>query len=148
MLSVDTNVFVYAVDQSEPRKQAIALEVGRRAQVQGAAIALQVCGEFYVASTRRLKRAPWEAAQAARNLMTAFPTFSAGRAHAERALAEAAAGRFSYCDALLLSAADAAGCTALLTEDMSDGARFGRVEIVNPFAPDGLSARAQELLTA
>ncbi len=51
-------------------------------------------------------------------------------------------------DALLLSAADAAGCTALFTEDMSDGARFGRVEIVDPFAPDGLSARAQELLTA
>lgn len=148
MLSVDTNVFVCAVDQSEPHKQAIALEVGRRARAQGAAIALQVCGEFYAASTRRLKRAPWEAAQAARNLMTAFPTFEASRAHADCALAEAAAGRFSYRDALLLSAADAAGCTALFTEDMSDGARFGRVEIVNPFAPDGLSARAQELLTA
>ena len=70
------------------------------------------------------------------------------RSSSSAVLAEAAAGRFSYWDALLLSAADAAGCTALLTEDMSDGARFGRVEIVNPFAPNGLSARAQELLTA
>jgi predicted nucleic acid-binding protein len=148
MLSVDTNIFVYAVDQSDPAKQTVALEVGLRAQASGAAIGVQVCGEFYVASTRGLKRAPWEAAQAARNLMTAFATFSADRANVERALAEAAAGRFSYWDALLLSAADSAGCTVLFSEDMSDGARFGRVEIVNPFAPDGLSARADELLTA
>jgi predicted nucleic acid-binding protein len=148
MLSVDTNIFVYAVDQSDPVKQAVAMDVGRRAQEAGAAVALQVCGEFYVATTRRFGRAPWEAAQAARNLMTAFSTFSARRSNVERALAEAAAGRFSYWDALLLSAADEAGCTALLTEDMTDGAHFGRVEIVNPFAPDGLSARATELLEA
>lgn len=148
MLSLDTNIFVYAVDQSDPEKQAIAVEVSRRAREAGAAIGLQVCGEFYAATTRRLGRAPWEASQAARNLMTAFPTFFARRSSVERALAEAAAGRFSYWDALLLSSADEAGCTALLTEDMTDGARFGRVEIVNPFAPNGLSVRASELLSA
>lgn len=146
MLTIDTNVFVYAVDQSEPAKQSIALDIGRRAQAGGAALALQVCGEFYNASTRRLKRAPWEAAQAARNLMTAFPTFNARRSAVERALAEAAAGRFSYWDALLLTSADEAGCTALLTEDMADGMRFGHVEIVNPFSDGGVSPRAAELL--
>jgi predicted nucleic acid-binding protein len=148
MLSVDTNIFIYAVDQSEPEKQPLAMEVGRRAQAVGAAIALQVCGEFYSASTRRLKRAPWEAAQASRNLMTAFPTFNASRTAVERALAEAAAGRFSYWDGLLLASADEAGCTALLSEDMADGLRFGGVEIVNPFAGDRLSDRAVELLGA
>jgi predicted nucleic acid-binding protein len=103
-------------------------------------------GEFYVTAVRKLKRAPWEAAQAARNLLGSFDTFTASRAALERALAEAAAGRFSYWDALLLASANEAGCRFCFSEDMADGVRLGGVEVVAPFGDGGLGARAMKVL--
>lgn len=43
-------------------------------------------------------------------------------------------------DANLATAAEAAG---LLFEDMADGMRIGELEVVNPFAIDGLPKRAR-----
>ena len=39
----------------------------------------------------------------------------------------------SFYDALVLQAAIASGCSALLTEDMQHGAVIGGVRITNPF---------------
>jgi predicted nucleic acid-binding protein len=61
-------------------------------------------------------------------------------------LAQSAAGRLSYWDALLLASCAQAGLTVLLSEDMQDGFKLGGVEVVNPFGPSGLSARAREVL--
>jgi predicted nucleic acid-binding protein len=46
--------------------------------------------------------------------------------------------RLSWWDALILAAAQEAGCTALVTEDLQDGRSYGGVTVVNPFrvAPD------------
>ena len=46
---------------------------------------------------------------------------------------------------MLVSAAEA-GCTAMLSEDMQDGAVLHGVEIVNPFDMGGMSPRAAERL--
>ncbi len=64
------------------------------------------------------------------------------------ALRAAAEGRACYWDALLVATAAEAGCAAILTEDMADGATLFGVRIVNPFAGDPLSAQAGALLTA
>ncbi|MGY6533003.1 PIN domain-containing protein [Glycocaulis sp.] len=146
MVTLDTNIFVYAIDEAEPEKSAVATELADRVQRAGAPVALQVCGEFFVAASRRSGRAPWEVAQSARNLLAAYPSFRTSRTAVERALAEAAAGRFSYWDAVLLASADEAGCTALLTEDMADGARLGGVEVIHPFAAGAMSERAEAAL--
>lgn len=145
-LTIDTNVFVYALDARDTVKQAIAFDLIKRARLGDCAVGLQVCGELYAALTRRLRRAPWEAGQAARNAMASFDNFSASRTAVERALAEAMAGRFSYWDALLLASAQEAGCAVLFSEDMADGATLGTVEVVNPFGPGGLSERALAVL--
>jgi len=39
----------------------------------------------------------------------------------------------SFCDALVIEAAADAGCSALLTEDMQCGRKFGGVTVQNPF---------------
>ena len=39
----------------------------------------------------------------------------------------------SFWDALVVSAASMAGCDHLLTEDLQDGMRLGRVTVANPF---------------
>ncbi len=40
---------------------------------------------------------------------------------------------FSYWDSVILAAAQALGCSELLTEDLNHGQRIGSVTIVNPF---------------
>jgi predicted nucleic acid-binding protein len=62
-------------------------------------------------------------------------------------LASASAGRASYWDALLVATAAGAGCTTILTEDMSDGTVLHGVRILNPFAGDGLTEAAEALLS-
>lgn len=146
IITADTNIFLYSVDERAPDKQSVALELIEVVRRSRWPVGLQVAGEFYRAATRRLGKAPWEAAQGARNLIASYPSFTATRRSTERALAEAASGRFSFWDANLLSAAEAAGCTHMLTEDMRDGTRLGAIEVVSAFDGSGISARALALL--
>jgi predicted nucleic acid-binding protein len=146
MITLDTNIFVYLVDDRDPAKQAIAAQVIARAAALRAPVALQVVGEFQNASIRKLRLPPFVAAQAARNILTGFDVFGAAVSDADSALGQLAAGRLSYWDALLISSARAAGCSALISEDMQDGTTVMGLEIVNPFGRDGLSDRAQTLL--
>jgi predicted nucleic acid-binding protein len=39
----------------------------------------------------------------------------------------------SFYDALVVAAADAAGCRVLLTEDLQHGRKFGGLTVENPF---------------
>src|SRR3990167_4306828 len=135
IVSVDTNIFVYAVDNRDMNKQAAALSIVADLGVRRAPVALQVIGEINAALHRRLKMPVHFAAQHARNVLVAFDAFPFDERAVDIALAQAGAGRMSYWDALLVAACDASGVDVLLTEDMQDGYRFCRVEIVNPFGP-------------
>ena len=64
------------------------------------------------------------------------------------ALDAAAAGRASYRDALPVATAAAAGCTAILTEDLADGSLVRGVRILHPFAGGDLSSEAVALPAA
>jgi predicted nucleic acid-binding protein len=48
---------------------------------------------------------------------------------------------------LLVKTAAEVGCTAILTDDLSDGTMFDGMRIINPFAGASLSAAAEALLT-
>ena len=144
--TIDTNILVYSVDGRDPGRQVVAQVVTEAVRLSGGPLGLQVCGEFYRVTTKRFRQPPWLAAQAARNYMTAFPVFPATIASTERALAEAAAGRLSFWDANLVWAAEQAGCTHLVSEDMADGLLIGRLEVVNPFDGAQVSERIRELL--
>jgi len=146
MITADTNVFIYLWDSSAPAKMAMARQLTAALADQVSAIGLQVVGEVQNVLRRKLKQPPWEAAQNARNLLTAFDTFTASESNANEALALMSAGRMSYWDALLVTSARDAGCTAFLTEDMADGMRLGALEIINPFGPGVPSDRALALL--
>jgi len=145
-ISADTNVFVYAVDGRDPAKQAIAQSIiSALARVEGV-VGLQVIGELQNALRRRLKLPAFHAIQTARNVLVQFSAFAYDQTAVEIALAQSAAGKMSYWDALLLTAADAVGVTSLISEDMTDGLVYGGLEIINPFAPDGPSARVRQIL--
>lgn len=145
MITIDSNVFLYLLDDAAPDKQAVAAQVVAAGNERGAAIALQVVGEVQNVAVRKLKLPTFVAAQFARNILTAFDTLGAVSADADVALGQLASGRLSYWDALLIACVKRNGCSTLITEDLQDGATILGVEIVNPFGPDGLSPRAAAL---
>jgi predicted nucleic acid-binding protein len=146
VITADTNIFVYNVDVDDPAKHHASAEILDALATRRSPIALQVAGEFYSALIRQLRRPPWQSAQAARNLLASFPIIAATQRSTQRALAEAATGRLSFWDANLLSAAEAGGCTYIISEDMADGFRLGRLEVIHPFAGGDISDRARALL--
>ncbi|MFO1047197.1 MAG: PIN domain-containing protein [Geminicoccaceae bacterium] len=146
-VGLDTNVLVYTVDSQNAEKCRRAQELVRLtvATARGL-VALQTVGEFYAAVTRRGLQSRDAAAQQARDWLRLFPVVEARFVDVDDALASAAAGRTSYWDGMLLATLRRAGCVALLTEDMQDGAVHAGVTIRNPFAGDRLPAEIDALL--
>lgn len=131
----DTNVLVYLFDTDAPEKQARAREaLGRALEQEAVVVSTQVLQEFFVTVTRKLARPlPAGAAEAAlRRLME----LAVVQVSPDMILAAAVSGRrdrISFWDALILTAAAAAGCGEVLSEDLQHGRSFGRVRVVNPF---------------
>jgi predicted nucleic acid-binding protein len=121
------------------------LEILDRAVRRDCVLTLQALAEFFHAATRKRMVARTEAAAQLR-WATAFPTASADPGALWMALEFAADGRLSLWDALLLTTAERYACEIVLSEDMQDGARFGRVTIVDPFVGEVLPGRVVKLL--
>ena len=145
-VTLDTNVLIYAFDERDAVKQAIAKQVLRRIAELGAPLALQVVGEFQNAAVKRLKMPAPFAAASGHQFLATFRTFPYDHLAVERATSSFATGRLSYWDGLLIAAAEQVGITSLISEDMQDGMHFGRLEIVNPFEGSALSPRARTVL--
>lgn len=130
---VDTNVFLYASDEADPRKQHAArhwraeLWKSRRGRVS-----FQVLGEFYVNAVRLRPKARDEARGEVRDLLAWNPVV-ADAALLERGWKLQDRYQLSYWDALIVAAAKAADCLYLLTEDLQAGQELEGVEVVNPF---------------
>ena len=133
---IDTNVFVYQLDGSDPRKHAIAGGIVRDALAsKGACISYQVVQEFLnVACSKAQVPLTLEQAQAYLDTVL-LPLMQIG-ASAEllrRALAIRARWRFGVYDSLIVGAALMAGCSRLLSEDLQHGQRIEGMTVVDPF---------------
>ena len=145
---LDTNVLIYAVEAGGGAKARQAEAMVRQAvATRRCVLAIQNIGKFYAACVRKRHAAPAAAAARAADLANLFTTVAAGIDEVRLALAEAAGGRFSYWDALLLATLGRAGCTVLLSEDMADGAQLGGITVRNPFV-DGAPQTDIEALLA
>jgi predicted nucleic acid-binding protein len=145
--TLDTNLLVYAFDSAAGNRHRLAREIVERAVQLDCWLTLQAISEFYaVVSRKGIVPRPDAAAQAA-DWLDLFPCAAASESAVRTALADAAAGRASYWDALLLATAGEAGCIAILTEDLTDGGELGGVRIHNPFVMGGgFTERACRLL--
>ena len=144
--AVDTNILIYAADNRETRKQAMALSLIDAARGRDACLSIQALGEFYVAATRKLRVPPAEAAAQVEQWTHMFAIARPSVAAVLAAARHASAGRFSYYDALMLATAEEAGCRTMLSEDMADGAALGGIAVRNPFGRDGIADAARALL--
>lgn len=132
---LDTNILVYAYDRHDPRKQGIAQSLlidGM--ENESAALSVQVLGEFFNVVTRQIKQpmTPDEAQEAV-GLFSNLLIQEIDPAMVERAIDTHINYRISYRDALIVSAAERAGCQRILSEDLNDGQRYHSLLISNPF---------------
>jgi predicted nucleic acid-binding protein len=135
---VDTNVLVYARDQSDEQKHGRASDWMTWLWSSGQGrIGTQVLQEYYVTVTRKLRPSMRrsEAADDVRDLWTWAPVA------VDRDVMEFGWGleqryRLSFWDALVVAAAEVAGCDRLLTEDLQEGASYGSVTVVDPFTTE------------
>jgi predicted nucleic acid-binding protein len=144
--TLDTNVLVYALDTREPSRQRMALAIVHAAAELDCVLTYQAVSEFFVAARRKLGMPPARAAAASRDYLRLFRSAGYDRAAVEIALRESVAGRFPFWDALLLATAEAAGCTAALSEDMADGAQLGGIVVRHPFEGNSLAPAVRQLL--
>ncbi len=142
---VDSNVLAYARDASEGEKQRRSMEwMEYLWRSKAGRVSVQVLQEFYVTVTRKLKPglAPTAARADVRHLMAWHPTTLDARI-LEGAFEAEDRHELSFWDALIVSAARAAGCEYLLTEDLQDGQSFEGLVVVNPFLHEPESLRRE-----
>ena len=132
---IDTNVLVYAYDRGDPIKRSQALELlGAGIEEQTAVVSAQVLGEFFNTVTRKIPGPlSAEEAQEAIEAISALPVVALDLALVRRAISTQKRYGISYWDALIVVAAESAGCTRILSEDLNPGQAYNGVVVVNPF---------------
>lgn len=132
---VDTNVWVYAVDAADPAKRERALEATAPAPGRDLVVSTQVLAEFYAVVIRKLAvPVPVEDADAMVRQLSVLPVVAIDASLVVSAIAGSREWRISIWDALILRAAEVAGCRRVLSEDLADGTTYGSVVVENPFA--------------
>jgi predicted nucleic acid-binding protein len=126
----DTNVFVYALVQDDPRS-----DEAEKLIAEGGTVSVQVLNEF-AAVVRRKTKMPWDEVRFAIESIKALcpdPLPVTIDTHGE-ALAIAEGYGYRIYDALMVASALEARCTILYSEDMHDGQVIeGELTIRNPF---------------
>lgn len=146
--TLDTNILVYALDSRAGTRRNLAENIIGRALRLDCRLTIQAVSEFYAATVRKRVVPTEEAAAQAEDWLTLFPLAAVSPDAVRQALRASKSGRASYWDALLIATAAEAGCTAILTEDLSDGSQLFGVRVINPFAAEALSPAAEAILQA
>lgn len=137
-LSVDSNILVYVVDPRDPIRQASALAIVTALSRCDSVLTLQALAEFPHVPVRKRIASPETVRAQHTELVNVFRTPApSSLASLERAVLAWEAGRFAFWDAMLLAAAGAAGCEAVISADMHDGAALDRVRVIGAFDAQG-----------
>ena len=132
---LDTNILVYAYDSSEPEKQTKAQTLLIQGiERENSVISAQVLGEFFVVVTRRIQK-PLSAEQVEQviDLLSILPAVEVDLKLVRRAISIHRESQISYWDSLIVSAAERAGCTKILSEGLNAGQAYHDVRVENPF---------------
>ena len=135
---VDTNVLVYSRDARDPEKwQRARTWMEYLWSSREGRLSAQVLNEYYVTVTGKLVPGlpPAEARADIERLLTWSP-LPVDATLIRDALEIGADGSFSHWDALIVAAAQRAGCESLLTEDLADGRTIDSLTVINPFTHD------------
>jgi predicted nucleic acid-binding protein len=130
---IDTNILIYCLDQADTVKQAQARDLLKSLQgSRSGVLSTQVFQEIFVVATSKLGVEPLLAKKIISSLAN-FETVTIDLPLIKRAIDISVADNISFWDALIVSAAAAAQCKTIWTEDLNHGQLINRVKIENPF---------------
>ena len=134
---IDTNLWVYRLDQREPEKsRRISTWLRELANDHDIVVSTQVLIELRAVVSGKLKPAlSFADTRLALNVLAAFEVVATDVNLVLDAHELAQAEQLSWFDALIVEAAIRSRCTKLFTEDMSHGRKFSGLIVCNPFLP-------------
>jgi predicted nucleic acid-binding protein len=136
LVFVDTNVLIYALDDADAKKQALARAWRDELwKSRSGRISFQVLQEFYAKVTRMQPDGEKDARSEVRDLLSWRPVV-VDEAILERGWKIQDRFRLSFWDSLIVAAAQACSCRYLLTEDLQADQELDGLLVVNPFIRD------------
>jgi len=133
-IALDTNILVYAEGVNGALRAKTTVELIKKLPESSTFLPVQVLGELFRVLVGKSAFPPPEARAVVLRWRDTFPPIETSPSILVAALDVAADHGLSIWDAIILSAAAAAGCRLLLSEDMQEGFTWGGVTVVNPFA--------------
>ena len=131
---IDTNVLIYAEASDAPVKQRIALDLLRQLYEEALGVlSTQVLQEYCNVALKKL-RLPARHVRAQLDLYGQFEIVQVTPAIIHAGLDLHQTRSVGFYDAIIVAAAQTAGCEVVLSEDMNAGDSLAGVRIVNPFA--------------
>jgi predicted nucleic acid-binding protein len=139
LVFVDTNVFIYALDQADRKKQEAAQAWRTELwKSRTGRISFQVLQEFYVKVSQKWPDARAAARSEVRDLL-AWQPIMMDEEVLEQGWKIQDRFQLSFWDALIVAAAKQASCKYLLTEDLQANQNLDGLLVVNPFLRDPAS---------
>jgi len=137
-VALDTNILAYVAGVDRHPDDAAKIDASRTLlkRLRGRAslvVPVQVMGELFVVLTRA-GASRGDARATVLRMTEAFGAADSSASALFSALDLVAAHQLQFWDALILNAAAEAGCTLLLSEDMSNGFSWRGVTVLNPLA--------------
>ncbi len=133
MVFLDTNVWVYALSGQDHAKRASAITlITRSFRDDTICVSSQVLKEFANYAFKKTRKTAEQI-----NAMLETIGENAFVADTKQLVSDAVTGKetwqVGFYDALILAAANKAGCSTIYTEDLNDGQQYGNVVARNPF---------------
>jgi predicted nucleic acid-binding protein len=136
VISFDTNILVYAVDNTAGERHAVATDLIERSIRHGGCVqTLQSLAEFFSVVTRKAGIAPDVAASFIKGWHAVLPIEASTPADLDQAIHAARDNGIAFWDAMLWATARRVGVRVLISEDFQDGRILDGVRFVDPFAP-------------
>jgi predicted nucleic acid-binding protein len=134
-IAIDTNVLVYAEDLDDTDRGIIARNVLSVVASQHRPVfPVQVLGELFRTLRRKTKVDPENAALIVRRWRDFADLKATDPETFEEALSISENHKLDIWDAVIVAAAQQAGCGLLLSEDLQDGFVWRGLTVANPFA--------------
>jgi predicted nucleic acid-binding protein len=136
MVFIDTNIFIYAHDNSDPLKSEIAKTlILDQVSMNHAVISFQVIQEFCNATLKESKHLldVKDVKRVINELLMPLVAHTQNELFIQKTLDLFNSYSLSFYDAAIIQAANDLGCDIVYSEDMQNGANYDGVIVVNPF---------------
>ena len=135
MVFIDTNIWVYALSAQNHAKKKVAVDlISRSYRDDMICISSQVLKEFANFAFKKTGKSAEEI-----NAMLSRIGSYTFVADTKELVFDSVIGKeewqVGFYDALIIAAANKAGCSVIFTEDLNDGQKYGNVVVENPFRP-------------